>query len=390
MNSVVIRRKLMILIQLIMFIFAVWSVVVFVSALIPKRITRSAKHFHPEQIVVLVPAHNEEKVIGRLIENVTSNINGYPVRLIICADRCTDNTVPICKRNDVEVFERKTGLPGKQYLLKDVFASLTKEYGSNPNVIVTILDADNKIEPDYFEQLVDSLQEDDVVQGYIATLNSSDNLQTRWYAMNYHFMLRYYYSGRERLNRSSILGGTGWGFRLSILERVPFDVTSVTDDLEYSAMLRLAKIRVKYNPLMRIYDEKPQSVRVGIRQRTRWARGQWQVFFQYFPKLVFKDFEFCMYLALPLFMLIGLFGFWFNNNAILNLIFSILFILFWMAMDRGLSELPGLLLHIPYLIIQNVIMVYALFTFKNNSWVRTPHGTAKVKYGEKVKPVSLD
>ena len=200
----------MILIQLIMFIFAVWSVVVFVSALIPKRLTRSAKHFHPEQIVVLVPAHNEEKVIGRLIENVTSNINGYPVRLIICADRCTDNTVPICKRNDVEVFERKTGLPGKQYLLKDVFASLTKEYGSNPNVIVTILDADNKIEPDYFEQLVDSLQEDDVVQGYIATLNSSDNLQTRWYAMNYHFMLRYYYSGRERLNRSSILGGTGW------------------------------------------------------------------------------------------------------------------------------------------------------------------------------------
>ncbi|WP_048602099.1 glycosyltransferase family 2 protein [Rubeoparvulum massiliense] len=367
----------MLVVNILLFIFYVWTIIVFVFSLLPMKCREQRNKTHIKEVVVVVPAHNEEKVIERMIESVKKAMATTPeiaVRLIIGADRCTDGTVEMARRQQVEVYERVTGLPGKQHLLKEIFTELLAEYGANPEILVTVLDADNRIESNYFAQLVYSLGQNEVVQGYIATLNCTDNLQTRWYATNYHFMLRSFYWGRERWNRSSVLGGTGWGIRLSILERVPFAVSSVSDDLEYSAMLRVEGIRISYNPKLICYDEKPQGIRTGIRQRLRWARGQWQVFFRYFHRLIRKDFEFSMYLAIPFATVLSIIPIFYYGYSIWGLLGSMGIVAIWAMLDRGFVALPGLLLHIPYLFIQFVLVFYALLTFRNHTWVRTPHG----------------
>ena len=57
-------------------------------------------------ITVLIPAHNEERIIGQCIESLLSQSYKY-INIIISCDNCTDNTVIISKTYPVAVYETK-------------------------------------------------------------------------------------------------------------------------------------------------------------------------------------------------------------------------------------------------------------------------------------------
>lgn len=287
----------MIWIALIFTLVLLWQIIVLLVGFWP------AKKLNLEGIklgkwLALVPAHNEEKVIGDTVRGLLLAWAGEaPLRVITIADNCTDNTAKVAAMAGAEVWER-SGKPGKQHALNWAFEKLLKE--ENKNIVVTVIDADNRVEKGYYENLMHGLYRADVAQAYLKTLNTRDNMQTRWYSLMYAFMMRFICLGRERLGRSGLLGGTGWAMKLRVLEGCPWNVTSLTDDLEYSIKLKLAGYRVKYVPQAVIQDEKPMGFMVGVRQRLRWARGQWQCFIKYFIKLILKDFELAVYVTLPL------------------------------------------------------------------------------------------
>jgi len=61
--------------------------------------------FHGEvTLTVLIPAHNEEKLIEATINSLIEQ-NRKPDRIIVVADNCTDGTVKVAKRMGVEVFK---------------------------------------------------------------------------------------------------------------------------------------------------------------------------------------------------------------------------------------------------------------------------------------------
>lgn len=65
--------------------------------------------------MAILPAHNEENVIGNLIESLKKQ--DYPANLIdiyVIADNCTDNTVKIAKEAGAIVLERKEDDPKKE------------------------------------------------------------------------------------------------------------------------------------------------------------------------------------------------------------------------------------------------------------------------------------
>ena len=52
---------------------------------------------------------------------------------------------------------------------------------------------------------------------------------------------------------------------------------------------------ILWNHHAKIYDEKPDSLKVSLRQRTRWAQGHWYVAFTNFKNLLkcfFEKFKF--------------------------------------------------------------------------------------------------
>lgn len=67
------------------------------------------------KFMAILPAHNEEAVIGNLIESLKNQ--DYPKELLdiyVIADNCTDNTVKIAKEAGAIVLERHEEDPAKQ------------------------------------------------------------------------------------------------------------------------------------------------------------------------------------------------------------------------------------------------------------------------------------
>ena len=66
------------------------------------------------RFVILIPAHNEEAGLSSTLRSVAAL--EYPadlVRVVVVADRCTDETAAAARRGGVNCFERTGGTPGK-------------------------------------------------------------------------------------------------------------------------------------------------------------------------------------------------------------------------------------------------------------------------------------
>ena len=71
-------------------------------------IGKQKKNYMPKnKFALIVAAHNEEIVIGKLIESLLNQ--DYPRELFdvfVIADNCTDNTAKIARQYGVNVYER--------------------------------------------------------------------------------------------------------------------------------------------------------------------------------------------------------------------------------------------------------------------------------------------
>ena len=87
----------------------IWLAIILISCLTKKK-ERPAppEHFSKEyNFKILVPAHNEEAVIGPCIESLKS-IRYRNVTITIIADNCSDRTAQIARYHGVDVWERQS------------------------------------------------------------------------------------------------------------------------------------------------------------------------------------------------------------------------------------------------------------------------------------------
>ncbi|MCA1734752.1 MAG: hypothetical protein LC739_01135 [Actinobacteria bacterium] len=64
------------------------------------------------RFVIVIPAHNEERVIARPVNDLTEQLRPGD-QLWVLADRCTDATAAVARTNGAKVAERPTGPDGK-------------------------------------------------------------------------------------------------------------------------------------------------------------------------------------------------------------------------------------------------------------------------------------
>ena len=119
-----------------------------------KRDTRDYQEHEPEsRFLVLVPAHNEEKVIGDMIRNLQAM--DYPAELYdfyIIADNCTDSTAEVARSLGAHVLVHEKESPdaptGKPIALKAALEALG-DYAARYDLLM-IFDADNLIDTNMF------------------------------------------------------------------------------------------------------------------------------------------------------------------------------------------------------------------------------------------------
>ena len=249
------------------------------------------KNYTPKnKFALLIAAHNEEVVIGSLIESMLKL--DYPrdmYDIFVIADNCTDNTAKISAEYGVNVCERfNKEKRGKGYALEWMFAKLfkmDKQYDA-----IAIFDADNLVHKDFLKEINSKLEEGyKVVQGYIDSKNPNDSWIAAAYSIAFWTQNRMFQLARANVGFSNQIGGTGFAIETETLKELGWGATCLTEDLEFTCKLVLNGEKVGWAHDAIIYDEKPLKLKQSWTQRKRWMQGFTDVASRYFFKLLKKS-----------------------------------------------------------------------------------------------------
>lgn len=266
--------------QLVFSLLAFYFFVLGMSGLVHFRTT---KEYSPQKkFAIIVPAHNEEMVVGPLVTNLNSL--DYPRELydvFVIADNATDLTADTARKHGAIVYERfNTELRGKGYALEWFFNKLytmPKKYDA-----VVIFDADNLVDLQFLKHMNNRLCGGaKIVQGYIDAKNPTDTWVTAVFAMSFWVPNRMLQLARYNLGLSNYLAGTGMTISLDVLKEIGWGATSLTEDMEFSLKALLLGYKTTWAHEAIVYDEKPLTFQQAWHQRKRWALGHVELFRTY-------------------------------------------------------------------------------------------------------------
>jgi len=255
------------------------------------------------RIVVMVPAHNEELYLPRLLGTLIRQ--EYPsdrFRIVVIADNCTDGTAAGARSMGVEVFERADpDKRGKGYAIGWVLERLDL----NAAEALVIVDGDSMVGPDFLRQLNMQLERgDEVIQCYNGVANPGHSWFTRLMDVSRTIANEILHPGKRKLGLSSHLMGNGMCFSTRIIRDFGWNAFTVGEDWEYYARLVLTGTPVGYSREARVYHQESVNLRQASSQRLRWSGGRFQVLRQYGPSLFLEGLRrrdlMCLDASLPL------------------------------------------------------------------------------------------
>ena len=239
------------------------------------------------RFMAIIPAHNEQEVIGNLVESLKNqNYNKELYDIYVIADNCTDNTARVARNAGAIVYERynekeKT----KGYALDWFLQQKIKE--DAPYDAICIFDADNIVDKNFLTAMNKKLcQGEEVVQGYRDIKNPTDNWITSGYALFYWTNHRFYHLARYNLGLSTMLNGTGFMVSFDVIkENGGWKTVTLTEDIEFSLQRILKGKRLGWATDAIVYDEQPTGFKQSWSQRSRWTVGHMQCIKEYTGKL---------------------------------------------------------------------------------------------------------
>ena len=249
-----------------------------------KKETKDYADHDPEsRFLVLIPAHNEERVIGDIIRNLEDM--DYPRELYdyyVIADNCTDRTAEVAREAGANVIETRKETPdsptGKPIALRKALNSLG-DY-QNRYDLMMVFDADNLMDTNMFREVNSQYLDKgkpDFIQCYLGAKNK-EGVVAWFYYTGYTLTNRFFDLAKHRLGLNCPIGGTGFAMSTAYLyERGGWTTRSLTEDFEIQVEATLEGRRILWNHNTRVYDEKPTSMRASIRQKIRWGQGHWFV-----------------------------------------------------------------------------------------------------------------
>jgi cellulose synthase/poly-beta-1,6-N-acetylglucosamine synthase-like glycosyltransferase len=254
-----------------------------------KTVTVKNATYQPT-VSILVPARNEEKVIGRILQRMTELT--YPkdkMQIIVIDDASTDSTGEITEQYSrmyayIEVLHRdkKEGGRGKTSALNAGFNYARGE-------IVFCFDADYYPQRDILEKLAKEFSDPKVgvVQGRVTVLNEPKSVVTRLVALERIGGYCIDQQARDSLGLIAQFGGTVGGVRRSLLKSLGgWDESILAEDTDLTFRVYLAGYKIRYVNDAESYEEAVENWRAYWRQRYRWAKGHMQCAFKHWFKVL--------------------------------------------------------------------------------------------------------
>jgi len=233
---------------------------------------------------VLMPAHNEELVLGRTLDNVLPQLGAGDVCLVV-ADNCSDGTVEIARARGARVAERKHETErGKGFALAFGLEQLAAE----PPEVVIIVDADCTLNPGALDHLAAlAVQSGRPVQAdYLLTSPEKPTPMSVVSALAFLVRNRVRPLGLWHLGLPCHLTGTGMAFTWEVIRKAPPTGAYLVEDLLMGLDLALLGHPPLYTSVARVESELPERDEAAQKQRTRWEHGQLTTVMIRGPKLI--------------------------------------------------------------------------------------------------------
>lgn len=334
------------------FVLTVYGYINFIKSL-KERKKIDEMNFDYPTCSILIPAHNEEKVIANTIESMLKfNYPKEKLQIIIINDGSTDSTKEIIrsfvdKDSRIELYDIPKGEGGKG-------KSRTLNLGIRiaKGDVIAIYDADNTPDENSLRYLVSQLISDKglgAVLGKFRTVNKNKNWLTKFINIETLSFQSILQAGRWQMHGVATLPGTNfvmWKWLINKLNG--WDEEALTEDSELSIRIYQEGYKIKFIPYAVTYEQEPEQWSVWIKQRMRWVRGNNYVvskFYKQIPK--FKNRR----LAFDIFYTLALYYVFFAAIIISDLLFII-----------SLLKLVSISLPGPYTLVW--ITAFVLFIFE--------------------------
>lgn len=259
------------------FVLTVFGYINYVKSL-NRKVAIDGMTFEYPSCTILIPAHNEGKVIAATIESMLRL--EYPpgkLTILVINDGSTDGTREIIMEGAardprVRLFDvpRGEGGRGKSRALNLAMTQVKSE-------VIAVYDADNTPDRHALRYLVAQLigNEDlGAALGKFRTANKDVNLLTRFISietLSFQSMLQ---AGRWQMHNIATLPGTNFVIWTWLIRQLNgWDEEALTEDSELSIRVYQEGYKIKFVPYAVTYEQEPQTWGVWVRQRTRWVRG---------------------------------------------------------------------------------------------------------------------
>ena len=234
-------------------------------------------------LTVLVPAHNEEALIGRCIRSVLDS-GSSGVDVLVVAHNCTDATAERAEAAGAHVLVlNDPAQTGKGCALRYGFAAALA--GTSQGVLV--IDADSVIDLGLIGTVRRRLLAGTrALQCRYEVSSFQDSWRTKLTTFAFHAFNTVRPRGRARLGLSAGIFGNGFALHRDVLTHVPYNADSIVEDLEYHLALVRANIGVGFIDTAVVHGEMPATLKGAKTQRARWEGGRLSVMKQWAPKLL--------------------------------------------------------------------------------------------------------
>jgi cellulose synthase/poly-beta-1,6-N-acetylglucosamine synthase-like glycosyltransferase len=241
------------------------------------------------QIVVLVPAHNEESCIAGTLRSLGAQSRPAD-RIIVIADNCTDATPLIAESCGAEVFTTVDNRHKKAGGLNQVLDGLLPTLGDDDAVLV--MDADSELDVQWIEKASEWLDKGYSACGGVFTGRQGGRLVGMFQRNEF---ARYLRDVRRKNGKTLVLTGTATLFKASVLRevvearqtgRLPgdphvYDVKVLTEDNELTLALLHLGHKIIAPADCHLTTEVMETWGDLHRQRLRWKRGALENLFDY-------------------------------------------------------------------------------------------------------------
>lgn len=241
-------------------------------------------------VTVLIPMHNEEKVLHFCLDALLAcNYDRDRLEIIPINDNSSDKTAQLLEEYHsrypfIRPLHRSEGERGKPAGLNDAMKLARGE-------IIIVFDADYRPAKDLLTSLALAFQDPEVgaVMGRVIPYNVDTNMLTR--LLNLERSGGYQADQQARYNLRTLpqYGGTVGGFRKEFMVNSGgFNTRVLAEDTELTYRLYTQGWKVIYANNAECYEEVPETWAVRGKQVRRWSSGHNNVMFRYFFKVIFS------------------------------------------------------------------------------------------------------